>query len=125
MSATRLEHLYARAPVWAQHGMVTAYGVYWHRLRFGSGYAQCVREYQQRESFNATEWRDWQRARVTALLHAAARWIDESGRDLAPVVPADVTASGVSSGTGRVACSLSAETATTVSSIAASLVPSG
>jgi phenylacetate-CoA ligase len=75
MSATRLEHLYARAPVWAQHGMVTVYGVYWHRLRFGSGYAQCVREYQQRESFNAIEWRDWQRARVTALLQAAATHI--------------------------------------------------
>jgi hypothetical protein len=41
--------LYAKLPLWAQHIAVSAYGVYWRQLRFGAGYAQFVREYQQRE----------------------------------------------------------------------------
>ena len=43
--------LYAYLPVWAQHGAVSAYGAYWHYLRFGPGYSEFLRGYLKREIF--------------------------------------------------------------------------
>jgi phenylacetate-CoA ligase len=66
----RLDSLYARLPVWAQNGAVSAYGLYWHWVRFGSGYRRFVREYVERENLNAEEWRAWQKERISNLLKA-------------------------------------------------------
>lgn len=68
----RFDAVYARLPVWAQHGAVSAYGLYWHRLRFGPGYERYVKEYAERDSFSLEEWRAWQDKRVRELLEAAA-----------------------------------------------------
>jgi phenylacetate-CoA ligase len=67
----RGEGLYARLPVWAQHGAVTAYGVYWHWLRFGGSYRKDVEQFAQRDSFTAEDWRTWQAERVRELLTLA------------------------------------------------------
>lgn len=34
----RMDALYGRLPVWAQHGAFSAYGAYGHWLHFGPGY---------------------------------------------------------------------------------------
>lgn len=64
--------LYGRLPTWAQHAMVTAYGAYWHRLRFGAGYEEFVRQYRARERFTAEEWREWQNRALRRVLTIAA-----------------------------------------------------
>ena len=68
----RLDKLYAKLPVWLQHGTVSCYGVYWHKLRFGAGYKDYVKEYADRERFSGEEWRKWQQARLKQLLATAA-----------------------------------------------------
>jgi len=71
----RFDPLYARLPVWAQHGAVSAYGVYWHWLRFGPGYARYLKEYAERERFSCQEWQAWQQARLRGLLRVAVTQI--------------------------------------------------
>ncbi|MEO8592836.1 MAG: hypothetical protein ABI759_05915 [Candidatus Solibacter sp.] len=64
--------LYKRLPVWVQHGAVSAYGAYWHWLRFGGGYRQELEGYLERERFEPSDWARWQHARVSKLLQLAA-----------------------------------------------------
>src|SRR2546428_2553352 len=71
-----LSSLYARLPVWAQHRAVSAYGVYWHWLRFGPGYQLYIEEFTQREGFSTKEWETWQEGRLHALLRAAATHVE-------------------------------------------------
>lgn len=68
----RADQLYARLPVWAQHAAVTAYGVYWNRLRFGRGYAGFVEGYRKRDRFTREQWASYQQAELTHLLELAA-----------------------------------------------------
>jgi phenylacetate-CoA ligase len=68
----KLDTLYARLPVWAQHIAVSSYGVYWRWLRFGLGFERALAEYIARERFSAEEWRDWQQRRLRELLTIAA-----------------------------------------------------
>lgn len=71
----RFDQVYARLPVWGQHAAVSAYGVYWNRLRFGRGFGQFVQEYSQRDRFTHEQWRDWQDSRLRELLRLAASHI--------------------------------------------------
>ncbi|MFQ5421269.1 MAG: hypothetical protein ACE5EY_13005, partial [Anaerolineae bacterium] len=68
----RLDNVYARLPVWAQHGVVTAYGAYRYWLRFGPGYRRSVKAFTERESFTADQWQTWQKQQLRQLLTAAA-----------------------------------------------------
>ncbi len=67
--------VYKRLPVWGQHAAVSAYGAYWHWLRFGSGFEAHARGYRERERFGAEEWREWQRERLTRVLSHAAEHV--------------------------------------------------
>src|SRR5690606_38053156 len=67
----RFDAAYARLPVPLQHATVTAYGAYWHWLRFGPGYARFVRGFEERERFGADEWRRWTEQRLRQLLTGA------------------------------------------------------
>jgi phenylacetate-CoA ligase len=69
----KLDSLYAGLPVWAQHGAVSAYGAYWHWLRFGPGFARAARGYAERDRYTEEQWRAWQQARLRELLPAVAR----------------------------------------------------
>ncbi len=69
----KLDLLYQRLPVWAQHGAVTAYGLYWHWARFGGGYQNALDGYLRRERLTADEWLSWQRERLKELLGASAQ----------------------------------------------------
>jgi len=67
-----LDRLYARLPVIAQHAAVSAYGVYWHRLRFGPGYQRALAGFRQRERLSADGWQSWQARRLRTYLTLAA-----------------------------------------------------
>src|SRR6267378_1329760 len=67
----RYDALYARLPVAAQHGVVSVYGLYWHWLRFGPGYAQDLSAYVARAGFDKAEWIEWQQVRLRELLQIA------------------------------------------------------
>ena len=56
---SKLDSLYAKLPVWAQNAAVSGYGAYWHWLRFGSGFNQYVKEFQERESYSIDQWHLW------------------------------------------------------------------
>lgn len=71
----RWDAFYARLPVWAQHGAVSLYGLYWRWLRFGPGYEAYVKEYTQRERFSTKQWKSWQRTRLLTLLSNAAEHV--------------------------------------------------
>ena len=64
--------LYTNLPVWAQHGAVSTYGIYWYWLRFGLGYKQYVSEYAEREKFDIYAWQALQKKRLTQLLFMAS-----------------------------------------------------
>lgn len=51
---------------------VSAFGVYWHWLRFGPGYEGFVRGYRERERFDATNWRRYVHERTRELLTVAS-----------------------------------------------------
>src|SRR5438105_671887 len=69
------DDIYRRLPVAAQHAAVTVYGVYWHWLRFGPGFARRIGEYAARDRFTAEEWRVWQDRRLNEVLRIAANEI--------------------------------------------------
>lgn len=68
----RLDTLYARMPVWAQHGAVSAFGLYWRWQRFGAGYQQSLEQYLRRDRLSRDEWETWQRSKLKERLGAAA-----------------------------------------------------
>ncbi|MGH9934791.1 MAG: hypothetical protein ACREAM_01015, partial [Blastocatellia bacterium] len=63
----KFDLLYHKLPVWAQHGAVSAYGLYWYWLRFGGRYQNALDGYLRRERLTADEWRSWQRERLKDL----------------------------------------------------------
>lgn len=67
--------MYARLPLGLQHAAVTAYGAYWHWLRFGRGFERFVDGYIRREQFTQAEWKAWQSEQLRQLLSEAARYV--------------------------------------------------
>lgn len=66
-----LNSIYSKLPVFAQHAAVSAFGLYWRWLRFGSGYPQFLRGYLSREYFSTQDWADWQVQRLQEVLIGA------------------------------------------------------
>lgn len=71
----KFDKLYARLPIWAQHGAVTTYGAYRYWLRFGSGYRHYVQEFTKRESYSVKQWQVWQTQQLQQLLKVAAEQV--------------------------------------------------
>lgn len=82
------DFLYTKLPVWAQHATVTAYGLYWHQLRFGNGYPQFIQQYQERERYTKKQWQTWQVEQLKNFLpvcvnhvsHYRDHWTDPQKR---------------------------------------------
>lgn len=66
-----LDRLYARAPLVAQHAMVTAFGARWYLRRFGPGYAEALAGFIDRESYSAEQWRSYQTRELRELMTLA------------------------------------------------------
>lgn len=64
----RLDAVYARLPLMGQHIAVSAFGAYWHWLRFGPGYREALRGYREREHQSAVGWQRYIAQRTAALL---------------------------------------------------------
>jgi phenylacetate-coenzyme A ligase PaaK-like adenylate-forming protein len=69
------DSLYTQLPLWAQHGAVTTYGLYWRWLRFGNGYEHYLRDYQEREKYSSQDWDLWQRTSLTNLLQRSVKTV--------------------------------------------------
>lgn len=66
------EHLYRRLPAWAGHLAVSAYGLYWRRLRFGAGFEEALARFRARERWSVTEWQAHEAVELRRLLPRAA-----------------------------------------------------
>jgi phenylacetate-CoA ligase len=64
----RLDDVYARLPVFLQHVAVSAFGLAWHRKRFGGIFGRERDGFIARERFTAGEWKSWQTARLRDML---------------------------------------------------------
>lgn len=71
----RAQSIYSALPIWAQHAAVSAYGLYWHRLRFGGGYRDAVSEYLSREGWNQLQWSHHVEGALRPMLAAAAEYV--------------------------------------------------
>jgi phenylacetate-CoA ligase len=67
----KLDAIYTKLPVWAQHMAVSGYGVYWRWLRFGPGFSSYLRSYQERENYTVDQWMAWQDQQLRRVLSAA------------------------------------------------------
>lgn len=63
--------VYASAPVLVQHGLVSAYGWRWRRIRLGGEWPKFVREFRGREDFTAAEWRAFTTGKLREVLLSA------------------------------------------------------
>lgn len=71
----KLDNIYTKLPVIAQHAAITTYGLYWRYLRFGPGFSGFVQQYQERERFTKDQWQVWQAERLKDLLPACANHV--------------------------------------------------
>jgi len=67
------ERAYAASPTWLQHGMVSAFGWRWRRLRLGGQWPEFTREYRDRERWSREQWRDYGTRRLRQLLLTAVQ----------------------------------------------------
>ncbi|REJ73187.1 MAG: phenylacetate--CoA ligase family protein [Acidobacteria bacterium] len=63
-----LDTIYRRSPTSLQHVWVSAYGWYWHRLRFSGSYPAMVRAFRERDRFDAGQLRRYQTEQLRRLL---------------------------------------------------------
>lgn len=69
--ATLLDQVYARAPIGAQHLMVSVFGARWRWRRFGPGFAQELSGFLERTHFAHEQWREYQTSMLRELLALA------------------------------------------------------
>lgn len=67
--------IYRVLPLWGQHSAVTAFGFYWHWLRFGPGFSAFERGYEERQNFTAADWAAYQQQCLTAILAVAGNHV--------------------------------------------------
>jgi len=70
--ASWLDRVYARAPVIAQHAMVSAFGVWWKWRRFGPGFERELDGYLARTHHSTDAWRQYQTGVLRELLEIAS-----------------------------------------------------
>ncbi len=62
------ENIYKQAPLWMQNLMISAYGIYWKRHRYGKHFFKSLPEFIEREKYNPAQWGEWQTERLRKLL---------------------------------------------------------
>jgi phenylacetate-CoA ligase len=63
--------VYKHSPVWLQNFGVSLFGLVWRQRRYGGAFQAAVEEYSARESFNESDWIEYQTARLReVLLHS-------------------------------------------------------
>ncbi|MBL8132709.1 MAG: phenylacetate--CoA ligase family protein [Anaerolineae bacterium] len=94
------DQIYRAMPVPLQHLMVSAYGIYWHRLRFGGTFEEECAGFRRREGYTAEQWQEDTTQRLRLLLLQAfdrAPYYQQAWKglvtreDLERFTPADLT----------------------------------
>jgi phenylacetate-CoA ligase len=67
------DRIYRISPVWLQNLGISAYGLVWHRRRFGGAFPAYVQQCLNRERFTAQEWEDYQTKQLRLLLVSAVQ----------------------------------------------------
>src|SRR5262245_16636059 len=65
------DSVYQRSPVWLQGALVSTYGWWWRRRRFGSDFHRQVAELRSHESWSREQFLSYQEHGLTSLLRAA------------------------------------------------------
>lgn len=66
------EQVYRVSPPWLQNVGVTLFGLSWRLRRFGPGFRRALREAKERETFDSSQWRDYQTNQLRRLLLSAS-----------------------------------------------------
>jgi phenylacetate-coenzyme A ligase PaaK-like adenylate-forming protein len=66
-----LESIYFHSPIWAQQLMVSTYGWYWYRRRYGTNFHRLVSEFRQRDGWNSGQFRAYQEEQLAQLFQTA------------------------------------------------------
>lgn len=70
-----IDRVYKHSPTLLQHGMVSAYGLYWKRLRFGGNFKNEYRDFRSREYMAANEWHEYTIRQLRRLLQEAFEFV--------------------------------------------------
>lgn len=62
------DRIYKQSPVIMQHAIVSGYGLYWNRLRFGGTFKQEYTGFLQREYYTADQWAAYVQQQLQQLL---------------------------------------------------------
>ena len=62
------DQMYRMSPLWLQNTMVSAFGLYWHWLRFGGSYHDHLKEYRKRSAYSLDDWQCYQKHALNELL---------------------------------------------------------
>jgi phenylacetate-CoA ligase len=62
------DKLYPLLPIPLQNVAISAFGLGWHRRRFGGVFAAHLRAFREREGFSTSQWRDYQEHELRRLL---------------------------------------------------------
>jgi phenylacetate-CoA ligase len=68
---SKFDDIYSKLPVWTQNLAITAYGGYWHWLRFGGSYQVRKDGYLEREHYDTYSWHAYQHRVLLQLLSYA------------------------------------------------------
>ena len=66
-----LEKIYAKSPVFLQNLAISAFGLAWHRRRFGGIFEQALQDFKAREHFTTEQFSDYQTIQLRRLLSHA------------------------------------------------------
>lgn len=63
-----VDHVYKSLPVSAQNLIISLYGWYWQKRRFGGGFKQELLKFRSRNNWNEAQWREYQEQKLRDLL---------------------------------------------------------
>lgn len=63
-----LQKIYPHLPVRFQNALVSGYGYFWHKRRYGGIFGEQLKLFKDREGFTVSQWRDYQNLALRKLL---------------------------------------------------------
>tara|TARA_R110000822_G_scaffold307235_1_gene434121 strand:- start:2881 stop:4278 length:1398 start_codon:yes stop_codon:yes gene_type:complete len=63
-----IESFYNKSPIFIQNAIISAYGLYWKRRRFGGVFYEQIKQFKDRENYTYKQWREYQTLELRKLL---------------------------------------------------------
>lgn len=73
--------VYSKLPLFLQNCVVSTYGLYWNRLRFGGDFRHYKMSYISRNNFSPDQWTDYQAAKLNELLSICVKHVPYYSRE--------------------------------------------